>query len=375
MKPGADYKRQLSELQAAYNALVAVHGSLVTEHGILLADYADLKALNEVLAGANRDLSAENVALRIALDDCIEPPPPPPPPPPVEPLPLLAGIQVRNAEPGGPLVPNTERRWSDLHTGPGAFNAAGFEALLAKGPFRLRPMMGRYAPRWVMDAAGSFTYQEPVSGVLVEVVRWWEPAAMDAAAEFYDFLLAYDGDLPHVWGSSPMTFYPEPLQRGLKSAVTRTNLLAAGFDVGKDMVAHAAMIASLAAFKQTRVGVSYNPYQWLDPSGAWHVDPSVTLDLMTQLRTAAPAAVLHNCSFRDSFLASPATANGGVYGQMAALGGPRCIQTAMWSLVGDLRACITYLAGAGYHAVELPRGHDLTADEISGYDAALKANV
>lgn len=350
----SDYKQQLAALQAKYDALLADQTAGTAAYAALEADYE--AALGDI------DLLEQQLA------DCLAPPTP-------VPLPLLAGLQNRNVEPGGLLVPNTERKWSDLHTGPGQFDHAAFETLLAKGPFRFRPMMGRFAPRWVMDAAGSFTYQEPVSGALTEVVKWWTPAAVYAAAEFYGFLAGYDGDLQHVWGSSPMSYYAEPLQRGLASDLTRANMLDAGFTVAQDLAAHAGMIESLAAFKQTRVGVAYNPYQRLDPSGTWMLDSGVMADQMSKLRAAVPNAVLHNCSFREKYLASPLTANGGVYGQMAALGGPRSVQTAMWSLVGDLRKCLTWLAANGYHAVELPKDHDLTPDEIAAYDAALKANA
>lgn len=295
----------------------------------------------------------------------------------LKPLDVLAGLQNRNREPTVfGLAPNTERKWSDLHTAPGVFNRANFEALLAKGPFRFRPMMGRWAPKFVKDAAGTFTYVEPQGGdIVTDMVRWWENPAMDAASEFNEFLREYDADLHHLWGASPMSYYAEPMQRGLASPVTRDNLRAAGFTADKDLVAQRRLISSLARFKSTRVGIAFNPYQRLNPDGSWVSDKDTMVTLMTEFRAAVPNGVLHNCSFRESFLKNPVTANGGVYGAMFALGAPYSVQTAMLSLVGNLRLCLNYLSGAGFHAVELPAGHDLTDAEVKSYDTLLKANA
>jgi len=291
--------------------------------------------------------------------------------------PLLAGLQNRNREPvAGQLVPNTERKWDLMNPAPGAFNDANMAVLLAKGPFRLRPMMGRFAPDWLKAQAGTFVYEEPQSGITVpDMLCWWRNAAMDAADAFYAWLAQYDGQLHHVWGSSAMSFYAEPFQRGLASSVTRASLIAAGFTAEKDLVAIDRMQQSLVQFKQTRIGIAYNSYQHLNSDGSWFADRTTRDDKMTALRAMKAQAVLANNSFRETYLQNPITANGGVYGTMFRLGKPYSVQTAQLKLVGDLRKCLAYLGTAGFHAAELPAGHDLTPLEIAAFDADLKANV
>ena len=94
------------------------------------------------------------------------------------PVPLVAGLMVRNADPAtAPYPPNLELRWSEVQPdASGSFVTTTIDDALATGrPFRLRLMCGAYAPTWLCDRVGTFTYVEHQSGRTFAVPRWWHP--------------------------------------------------------------------------------------------------------------------------------------------------------------------------------------------------------
>ena len=297
------------------------------------------------------------------------------------PKPLVAGLMNRNVPVAtSPYPPNIELRWDEMQPSAGTLVTPAIDAALETGkPFSVRPMLGRYAPAWLTASVGTFTYTEPQSGAFAPMLRWWTPTAIAATAELYRLLAErYDGKLSLIWNSVGMTWYAEPLQRGLGSAGTRAELAAAGYTVDLDLAALRAGIDGTTAFKTTRIGMAFNPFQHLDPTASrgFTPDPATTGDLMDYFRAKLGAScVLGNNSLRSGFLANISTANGGVYAQILNRGKPFRFQTATLDRVGDLNACLIWAGTAGAHAVELPAGQQLTAFALANADAALKANA
>lgn len=320
--------------------------------------------------GALDELAAAKAGAQILLDSLAG----------HQPCPFIGGLQTRNESPvTASYPPNVEVSWRALQPVMGAFDHKPIDDLLAAGrPFSMRPMLGRFAPPWVLEGAGSFLYTEPQGGVQVPMLRWWTPFARLATADLYRRIAQeYDGEVPYIWGSGAMTFYAEPMQRGWASDATRKAALGAGYDVTQDILSLSEGIDVLGLFKRTRVGMAFNPFQRIRPDGSgFDLDPDTTALLMDRIRAVAPTASLGNCSLRSSYLAKMDTSNGGVYRQMLERGGALRFQTAQASLVGDLAAVLQWASTVAY-AVELPRGWEtmISLEVAAAADMALRGHA
>jgi hypothetical protein len=110
-----------------------------------------------------------------------------------------------------------------------------------------------------------------------------------------------------------------------------------------------------SVWKQTRIGVAFNPYQEILPGGVARTDKGFTESMMQYCRTELGAqCVLENNSIRWPPLASAYTE---MYAAMQALGAPISFQTAAAARIGSLTQALTWAAGVGADAVELPQGY------------------
>ena len=292
-------------------------------------------------------------------------------------MPLVKGLMTRGWFDGRPW--NVEVRWSDLQPVPGGplVHPNAIDAALARGaPFRVRLFCGRYAPAWAKELAGGpVPYVEPVSGAVTTMPRWWTWYYMQAHKDLITKLAAaYDGKIPLIFVSGGMSYYAEPMLRGLADVRNRQALKAAGFTAERDTTKALASIDQHKVFTRTRIGMALNPYQSLRSDGTWFHDPSFTEEVMGRLRSNfGERAVLQNNSIRTPTLAGPYA---DLYADLRAHAEPLSFQTGSMKRVGDLRATVEWAIGQGAHAVELPFGYRdvLTATQLADFDARLKAN-
>lgn len=291
-------------------------------------------------------------------------------------IPLVQGLMVRDADPAtSAWPPNMEIAWRDLEpVEAGGVASDRIDRAIESGKaFRVRLFCGRLAPYWLKERAGTFTYVEPQSNLVVnDMPRWWVPAYRRAYRDLIAQMAErWDGRIPLVFISGAMSYYAEPMLRGLASETTRRNLLAAGYSVDRDMRAQKSAIKAHRAFVETRSGLAYNIYQRLNPDGSQAYGFDETQGLMAFQREHLPGSVIANNSIRSSYIGLEESQS--VFRLMAEIGGPRGFQTATIERVGDLRATILWAIEQGAHYVELPGGHDLSVQDLTAYDARLKA--
>lgn len=255
---------------------------------------------------------------------------------------------------------------------------------IARGvPFRVRLLAGAYAPQWVMDL-GSVTVTDTFLGAnqTYVVPRWWTSRYAEAYADLIAKLAAeYDGRIPAITMSGPMTVCAEPFLHQLASSATREAVLAAGWSTAAERAAFQRMIDAHTAFRSTRTFMAINPGQTYDPTrGRWNLgDLSYMRDLTDYfVATLGRRAIVQN----NSLNVTRATRNEtymAMYDymkQLHASGVPIAFQTAQTSLVEDLPWVLDYAVAAGAHLVELPAKWDEldTPEHLAQVDQLLRAN-
>lgn len=299
-------------------------------------------------------------------------------PPPL--MPLVSGLSSEGmstpAVEVGARICNAYHR--DLEPTQGCALPAGnaIDKAIASGePFRLRLYFGRYSATWMQTLAKAVTMvdtndpQKPLSGL---VSPWWHKSVQDAQAAFLARLAAaYDGRIPLIFISQPMTIFAEPMIRQVGDPATRANLLKAGYTLALDRASFTAAIEMMRVFKQTRVGLAVNPYQYVSGDGKGHQDAMITREIMAEFRTVFPGGVLQNNSLRSPGLAGPYTQ---VYADMTP---PLAFQTATEPRVGDYAKSIEWAIARGAHLVELSPGYEkhLSAAQLADFDQRLKGNA
>jgi hypothetical protein len=110
------------------------------------------------------------------------------------------------------------------------------------------------------------------------------------------------------------------------NATTRANLRAAGYTRELDVAAWDAMLGAHTAYRRTRTGIAFNPYQYVKADGSAGVDVAQSLAFMDRARAVlGRLAVLQNNSLDDP--ASNTATETALYSGIAARGGPISFQT------------------------------------------------
>jgi hypothetical protein len=136
------------------------------------------------------------------------------------------------------------------------------------------------------------------------------------------------------------------------------SLLAAGFSIAADQTCIAQEIAAGSAWKHTRIGVAFNPYQEILAGGGVRTNEAFTDSMMRYCRTTlGPQCVLENNSIRWPPLDNAYT---DMYAAMQGLGAPISFQTATLSRIGDLAQTLSWAVTTGADAVELPQRYEST---------------
>jgi hypothetical protein len=277
--------------------------------------------------------------------------------------------------------------WAEVQPDPDRFRFAPIDDLVRRArasgdTLRLRIFAGRAAPGWVKRKFGVVSVYDPIDGIAASVPRWWVPGFMDAYERLQAKLAArYDGN-PTVRAVSiagAMTVYAEPFIRGISSALTRSNLLRAGYTPRKDRRAIVASIRAHTPWRRTRQTLALNPWQFVRLDGTVGTRTAFTNRVMNRFRAIfGRRAILHNCSIRSSYITNGMPSGyAAMYRHMTALGRPISFQTAKTSRVGDLRVVLKWALKQGAHGVELHRGSGtkLTIDEARTFDAKLEARA
>lgn len=224
--------------------------------------------------------------------------------------PIVAGIFSRNSVPPRTDAPisaaTVQIYWNELEQPDGTLD---FTPLLehlndadAKGwPVRVRPMLGRYAPDRVKRLAGGpLSVFDPQGGQTFSCSVPWAPAVLDEGEKFLRALGALvDGDprVCAVYTTLAMTVWGEPCLRQLSNPDNRQRYLALGYSASADLAAQLRAIEVMRAFSRTPVGLAFNPYQYLDDSGA--LQDRTPTDLMDALiDVAGGRTILANNSIR-----------------------------------------------------------------------------
>jgi hypothetical protein len=227
---------------------------------------------------------------------------------------------------------------------------------------KIRLLTGVDAPAWAKQLDGGpvsvYSALDHVGGT---IGRFWTADFGRAYNDLWDKLAAkYDAapEIREVTASRCMTVFAETFLRDTSDPNTVSSLLAAGFSTAADHTCIAQEIAAGTAWKHTRIGVAFNPYQEILAGGTVRTDEAFTASMMQYCRTAlGPQCVLENNSIRWPPLDNAYT---DMYASMQELGVPISFQTATLARVGDLAQTLSWAVTSGADAVELPQGYEST---------------
>jgi hypothetical protein len=242
---------------------------------------------------------------------------------------------------------------------------------------------GNVVPNGDWLALGAVTVHDPTDNITGTVNRWWEAdvqAAQHAAVA--KIAAKYDGLVTLIFIANGGTIYAEPYVRGINDANTCHNLLAAGYTAAGDQASYEAGFEMFAAFKQTRLGQAFNPWQGIHPDGTGYIDVDFTIKMMDALCARFPRrAVIQNNSIRTPTFKGPMAT---MYDHMKMLhettGRTVRFQTATKPRVGDFAQTLEWALDHGACAVELSPGVQncstkpcLSAMQLAAYDDRLRA--
>jgi hypothetical protein len=227
---------------------------------------------------------------------------------------------------------------------------------------KIRLLTGIDAPAWVKALDGGpvsvYSTLDQVGGT---IGRFWTADFGHAYDDLWDKLAAEYDSIPQIREitvSRCMTVFAETFLRDTSDPTTVGNLLAAGFSAGADQTCIQQEIADGTVWKQTRIGVAFNPYQEILPGAVVITDEAFTESMMQYCRTELGAqCVLENNSIRWPPMAGQYPE---MYSSIQSLGAPISFQTATGARIGSLAQTLTWAAGIGADAVELPQGYEST---------------
>jgi hypothetical protein len=243
-------------------------------------------------------------------------------------------------------------------------------------PVRIRPFFGSRAPAWMKDLGdGPISYTEPQGGTQHTVPDIWSPEYAEAVQASLDRLAAmtdHDERVALVFATAGMLAFGEPFIRGMASAENRQRFLAAGYTAQTDAELELWQIDAMRGWTTTRIGLAYNPWQFIREDGTAGTDLGVTEDAMGHhIAVCGERTVLTNHSIRSSYISDPPP----LYALFLARPEvPHQFQTAAAERIGDLRSTLDW--GIDYldaSCIEVYPGawNLLTASEIADYDARL----
>jgi hypothetical protein len=317
--------------------------------------------------------------------------------------PLIRGLVDRNVAPPAANLgaSSINVAWSALEPSPGAIAANNpiDQALATAGctPLRIRVLAGIATPLWATNDSGVVEVINPYGNgtTLQPAGRFWTDAYKTDYDNFESLLAAKYESVPNIVEfvvSRCALFYPEPFLLGTSNTQNDTNLVQAGYSEALDQQCQKEEIDTAKAdWATTRIGVSFNPYQVLNPSTAspgytTSIDEGYTEQMMAYCRyTLGSRCVLENDSIRD-----PLSGLGANYAHMYAamtgaagdisltlngidqnvmLGAPIAFQTATKTNIGDFWGTLEWARKNHAASVELPIDGDYPTSGGSGAPA------
>jgi len=259
-----------------------------------------------------------------------------------------------------------------VYWGDGDFTA--LDAMIDAAPdvVRVRPFLGVHAPDWAKRLGnGPIPYTEPQGGDVVTIPDIWSADYQAAVGEWIVALAAHlDGNdkVGTVFASGAMTYYAEPLIRGTGNKDNRAAFLAAGYTMEADAQAQTWQLDIMQVFKRTNVGLAYNPWQYVMPTGwAGHSQQFMGEVMDHHLSLFGPHAVLQNNSIRSSFITSTPS----FYDEFLSRPGIHQFQCAAAVRVGDEEATIRWaIDSLGASGIE--HSGTLSNAQYAAFDAELK---
>jgi hypothetical protein len=243
-------------------------------------------------------------------------------------------------------------------------------------PVRIRPFFGSRAPAWMKDLGdGPIAYTEPQGGTQHTVPDIWSPEYIEAVQGSLDHLAKMTDDderVALVFATAGMLAFGEPFIRGMADAGNRSRFLDAGYTATGDKALELWQIDAMRGWTRTRIGLAYNPWQFIRADGTAGTDLGFTAQVMDyHIAVCGERTVLTNHSIRSSYIAGPPPLYG-LFLERPEI--PHQFQTAAAERIGDLRATLDW--GIDYldaSCIEVFPGawNVLTASEIAEYDARL----
>jgi hypothetical protein len=267
---------------------------------------------------------------------------------------------------------------------PNDIDRAITQARTAGLQLKLRVRGGIDAPAWAKTLGGApvtLYYTDATvahSGTVAGTVgRFWTPQYGAAYQDLQNKLAAAYDSVPEVRETTInrcATIFTETYLRNTKDLRNAQALLSAGFTRAADDVCHNEQMVAHRAWVFTRSGITFNPYQAIQPNGSVKQDLAYSLAQMTYCRTVlGTRCVLENYSISSSRIIDPTYV--ALYGRMKLLGAPFDFQTATYAKIGSYTATLNYAALLGASSVELPTGYNAwSAAALAPYASRLAAN-
>ena len=150
---------------------------------------------------------------------------------------------------------------------------------------------------------GRFSYfDHPFNGQIGQVPRFWMPAYGLAYSDLQRKLAALYDRTPEIAETVVgrcSSFYPEEYLRDTPIASNVASYRAAGYTLAADLLCHRQEIDAQRVSVHTRSGVSFNPFQAIQPDGTVKFDEVYTEQMMAYCRkTLGARCVLENDSLR-----------------------------------------------------------------------------
>lgn len=318
--------------------------------------------------------------------------------------PWVVGVMDRKGPPdaaeltydGKPLVQGfvIQVLWKDVQpTGPDSFDTSAIDQQLAFAKahdlaVRMRVYAGYNSPAWVLQQAGSVTWQGTANDAgpnTYPVPVFWGSTFQTLFQQFDAKLAArYDADpqLREVVPGMCTTNFAEPFQRQFSE---KANVAAASAKGYTDASDQACLRRTVTMFQQdwrtTNMAMAFNPYQSLAKKGANDKDEATaqaSVQVPEQIArfcvsTLGPRCVLGNNSLKAG---SRGKAYDALYSMLQGLHQPLYIQTASNAKIQDWQTALDSAVQLGALSVELPDGYqNWDKATLQSYDARLQANA
>ncbi len=231
---------------------------------------------------------------------------------------------------------------------------------------KLRVTAGIDTPEWAKQFGGNPIRVQDDYGNAGTIGRFWTDRFGRAYQLLQSKLAARYDTVPEIAQTQITrctTFYAEPFLRQARNQDSVDNLLAAGYTAAADEKCHRVQVDDHKVWEHTRSGLSFNPFQRINPDGSVTNEVAFSQQMMSYCRQQLGArCVLENHSIRTL---DQGPLYDDLYKAIRTLGGPIAFQTAAPDRIGDLNGTLKWAVQQGAAQVELPVSYRTTATPTS----------